>query len=152
MKFFYLFLLAGLLSVTAVSAQSGKQVSWNYSVKKVGDKTYEVHLSASINGKWHLYAQNAGIEGPLPTSFVFQKNPLINIEGKINEKGNLIHKQEEVWGGVVNFYEKAVDFIQVVKLKANIKTSLAGSVDFMVCNDNECLAPSTVNFSVPVGG
>lgn len=141
-----------LLQTGAGWAQSSRQVSWNYSVKKIADKTYEVHLTATLNGKWHLYAQDAGVEGPLPTAFSFAKNPLINLEGKVREVGKMIRKNEEVWGGDVNYYEKSVDFIQVVKIKGNLRTSLAGKVEFMVCNDKECLAPSDVDFNVSIGG
>ena len=40
--------------------------------------------------------------------------------------------------------KNTVDFVQTVKLKGNIKTSVAGSVEFMVCNDSRCLPPSTI--------
>lgn len=141
-----------LVTANFALAQSSKQVKWTYTVKKVADKTYEVHMTATVNAKWHIYAQDAGVEGPLPTAFTFTKNPLLSLDGKVKEVGKLISKKEEVWGGNVNFYEKSVDFVQVVKLKGNVKTSVAGKVAFMVCNDRECLAPSDVDFSVNVGG
>jgi hypothetical protein len=98
----------------AVMAQSNKQVNWEFTVKKLADKTYEVHMTAKINGDWHLYAQNVGVEGPVPTTFTFTRNPLIVLDGKVKELGRVIRKKEEVWGGVVNYYENTVDFVQVV--------------------------------------
>ncbi len=74
------------------------------------------------------------------------------MDGKVKEVGKVVKKKEEVWGGDVNYYEKTVDFVQVVKLKSNVKTNLAGSVEFMVCNDSQCLPPATVEFKVPIGG
>jgi hypothetical protein len=141
-------MMAGL----ALSAQSEKAVHWTFSAKKLADKVYEVHMTASIDGNYHMYAQNVGVEGPLPTVFKFTVNPLAATDGKPKEAGKLVSKKEEVWGGVVNYYERSVDFVQVVKLKGKIKTNLAGSVEFMVCNDSQCLPPSTVEFKVPVGG
>ena len=41
-----------------------------------------------------------------------------------------------------------VDFVQVVKLKANAKTNVSGNVEFQTCNDEKCLPPKTVNFSI----
>lgn len=152
MKQVITFLTLVLLTSTLANAQSAKQVKWAYSVKKLGDKTYEVSMSASLGSKYHLYAQDAGAEGPLPTTFVFTKNPLVSFEGNVKEEGKLIKKKEEVWGGVVNYYENSVVFKQVIKLKSNIKTNIAGKVSFIVCNDRECLAPSDVDFSVAVGG
>ncbi len=136
----------------AVQAQSSKQVQWVYSAKKIADKTYEVHMQASIGANYHMYAQNAGVEGPLPTTFKFGKNPLASLEGKVKEVGNMVKKKEEVWGGTVQYFEKTVDFVQIVKLKGNIKTNLAGTVEFMVCNESQCLPPATVEFKVNIGG
>lgn len=133
-------------------AQSAKMVHWTYTAKKVADKVYEVHMTAEIEGDYHLYAQNAGVEGPLPTTFKFTGNPLAVTDGKIKEVGKLIKKNEEVWGGVVNYYEKTVDFVQVVKLKANVKTNLSGTVEYNVCNASRCLPPSTTEFKVNIGG
>jgi thiol:disulfide interchange protein DsbD len=144
--------LSLFLAVFAATAQSNKEVKWVFSAKKIADKTYEVHLTASINGDWHLYAQNVGVDGPVPTTFTFTKNPLLSFDGKVKELGKVIKKKEEVWGGVVNYYENTVDFVQVVKIKGNAKTSLAGKVEFMVCNDSRCLPPAEIPFSINVGG
>ena len=148
----YFTLIALLWLSVAANAQSSKQVTWAYSSKKIADKVYEVHMVASIGNNYHMYAQNVGVEGPLPTAFKFISNPLASVDGKVKEIGKLVKKKEEVWGGIVNYYEKTVEFVQVVKLKANIKTDLAGSVEFMVCNDSQCLPPATVEFKVNIGG
>lgn len=140
-----------VLAITVSSfAQSSKQVSWNYSAKKIADKTYELHLKATVSGQYHIYAQEAGVEGPLPTTITFTKSPLVQFDGKIKELGKRITKKEEAWGGNVNFYEKSVDFVQVIKLKAPINTNITGNIAFMVCNDHECLLPSEINFTLPV--
>lgn len=144
------FLFALLLFSVIGFAQSSKQVAWNYSVKKIADKTYELHLKATVNGKFHIYAQEAGVEGPLPTQIEFTKSPLVQMEGKAKEIGKRITKREETWGGNVNYFEKSVDFVQTIKLKAAINTNITGKITFMVCNDNECLLPSEVNFTMPV--
>jgi len=147
-------LLVTILFLTGytLQAQSSRQVKWNYTVKKIADKTYEVHMIASINGRYHLYAQNVGVDGPIPTNFNFVKNPLIHLDGKVKENGKLIKKYESVWGGNVNYFENSVDFVQVVKLKANVKTNLSGKVEFMVCDEKQCLPPSDVDIKVNIGG
>jgi Disulphide bond corrector protein DsbC len=139
-------------SGTLAIAQSSKQVSWVYSATKVADKTYEVHMTATIGGDYHLYAQDAGGDGPIPTAFNFTKSPLLALDGAVKEKGQLVKKFESAWNHNVNYYEKTVDFVQVVKLKSNVKTTLAGKVEFMVCNDKECLPPADVDIKVNIGG
>jgi hypothetical protein len=151
MKKIILFALI-VCSGTLAIAQSSKQVNWVYSAKKVADKTYEIHMTATIGGDYHLYAQDAGGDGPIPTAFTFTKSPLFNLDGTVKEKGQLVKKFESAWNHNVNYYEKTVDFVQVVKLKSNVKTTLAGKVEFMVCNDRECLPPADVDIKVNIGG
>ena len=141
-----------LAAGTLAMAQSSKEVNWSYSSKKIADKTYEIHMTATIGGNYHLYAQDAGGDGPIPTAFTFTKSPLLDLDGAPREKGQLIKKFESAWNHDVKYYEKNVDFVQVVKLKSNVKTALAGKVEFMVCNDHECLPPATVDIKVNVGG
>jgi hypothetical protein len=144
--------LAAILTGSLAMAQSSKQVSWTYSAKKIAPMTYEVHMTAAIGGDYHLYAQDAGGDGPIPTTFTFTKSPLFALTGAVQEKGQLIKKFESAWSHDVKYYEKTVDFVQVVKLKSNIKTNLAGKVNFMVCNDHECLPPADVDIKVNIGG
>jgi Disulphide bond corrector protein DsbC len=147
-------ILFGLAILTGglVMAQSSQEVKWAYTAKKIADKIYEVHMTAAIGGDYHLYAQDAGGDGPIATAFSFTKSPLFSLEGKVREQGQLIKKFESAWSHDVKYYQNTVDFIQVVKLKSNLKTSLAGKVEFMVCNDRQCLPPSDVDIRVNVGG
>jgi thiol:disulfide interchange protein DsbD len=126
-------------------------VKWTYSAKKVADKTYEVRFVANINGNYHMYAQEGG-DGPISTTFTFAKNPLVALQNKPKEVGKMKKVYEEAFKSEVRYYEKSVEFVQLVKLKGNAKTTLAGKVEFMVCNEKQCLPPSEVDFSVNVGG
>src|SRR3569833_3653899 len=112
MKKTILFCLA-LLTVTLGMAQSGKQVKWTYSAKKIADKTYEVHLTANIGAGWHMYAQEGG-DGPISTAYPFTKNPLAPVKGKPKEKGKMVKKYEDAFKAEVRYYENSVDFVQVV--------------------------------------
>jgi thiol:disulfide interchange protein DsbD len=142
-----------VMMISAVSfAQSSTQVKWTFSSKKIADKTYEVHATATVTGNWHIYSQNVGVDGPIPTAFTFTKNPLVTMDGQPKESGKLITKDEEVWGGKVRYYENKVEFIQLVKAKSAAKTNVAGKVEYMVCNDEKCLPPSETTFSVAIGG
>ena len=49
-----------------------------------------------------------------------------------------------------NQYSNSVDFVQKIKLKANVKTNFSGSVEYQTCDDKKCLPPKTVNFSVAI--
>ena len=123
-------------------------VKWSYSAKKIGDKTYEIHITAALQDGWHTYSVSTPEGGPLPTTINFTKNPLLIIVGKIKEDGKIQQKYEEVFGINVKYFSNNVDFVQVVKLKSKVKTSVNGSIEYMVCTDKECLPPAKAPFAI----
>ena len=137
-----------LLFSNLLFAQIQNPVEWSATSKKISDKTYEVHIIATIDNGWHIYSQTTPDGGPIATSITFTKNPLVVVEGKAKEVGKLEQHNEPLFGVDVKQFSKTVDFVQLVKLKAPVKTSLNVAVEFMVCNDKQCLPPSTRKFSV----
>ena len=124
-------------------------VSWNFTTKKISDKTFEVHLTANIKNGWHLYSQNQTDDAiAIPTSVTIKKNPLLKLDGKIKEIGNMEKFKDKILGISAHQYSNKVDFVQVVKVKSNAKTNFTGSVEFQTCDDKKCLPPKTVNFNV----
>lgn len=70
------------------------------------------------------------------------------MNGKTKELGKLEQRHEELFGVDVKQFSNKIDFVQVVKLKAPVKTSVDVAVEFMVCNDKQCLPPSTKKMSI----
>lgn len=134
-------------------AQSGTKVKWDYVVKKTGDKKYEVRMIATIQPGWHLYSQTQGEDAiALPTKITFAKNPLIIVAGLPKEIGKVTDAFDKATQSRSRFYANKVEFVQVVTLKSNIKTSVAGDVEFMVCDDKQCLPPDKTKFTVKLEG
>ena len=102
----FLFSLLAFSSITFSQIGSAKQVKWNFTAKKIADKKYEISMTAVINGDFHLYAINAGVEGPVPTTITFSPNPLISLQGKPTEKGKKITKYEAAWKERLTFLKK----------------------------------------------
>lgn len=140
-----------LVLTGSVFAQSEKQVKWTFQAKKIAENTYELHMVADIIGNYHIYAQDAG-DGPIATNFDFTKSPLISFDGKIKEDGKMKKVYEDAFSSEVRYYEKKVAFVQLVKVKGKAKPTVSGKVEFMVCNDKECLPPSTVSFKIALEG
>ena len=137
-----------LLFSNLLFAQIQNPVEWTATSKKIADKTYDVHITATIDNGWHIYSQTTPDGGPIPTSITFTKNPLVIVEGKAKEVGKLEQHHEPLFGVDVKQFSNTVDFVQLVKLKAPVKTSMNVAVEFMVCNDKQCLPPSTRKLSV----
>lgn len=142
---------AGLLLLFSniLFAQIQNPVSWSATSKKIADKTYEINLTANIDNGWHIYSQTTPEGGPIPTSITFTKNPLLTLEGNAKEVGKMEKHIEPLFGNIdVKQFSNKVEFVQKVKLKAPVKTSVNVAVEFMVCNDKQCLPPSTRKFTV----
>ncbi len=138
-----------LFASATVSAQMTDPVQWTYTAKKIADKTYEIHLTATIQPSWHLYSQNQPADAIAePTTISFNKNPLAIYDGKIKEVGKMQLFKDEKLKISANQYSGKVDFVQLVKLKANVKTSVVGTLEYQTCDDKKCLPPKKVDFSV----
>ena len=140
-----------LLGFVSCIAQIENPVVWSYSAKKISAKQFELHMTADIQGGWHVYSQDAG-NGPEPTSFVFSKNPLIKFEGKVLEIGKLEKAFDPNFNSTLKFYNNKADFVQKVTLKSTASTVVKGTLTFMVCNDRKCLPPKDIPFSIKIPG
>lgn len=105
-----------LLLVLTSGAMIQAQVEWKYAAKKIGDKTYELRVTAEIDEPWKIYSQQTPQGGPLPTTFKFLSNPLVQLSGSVKEVGDLKIYHEEVFDVDVYAYEEKVEFVQVIKL------------------------------------
>ena len=149
MKTSFLFSVAMLLSALSF-AQIQNPVEWSFTTKKINATTYEIHMTATVQEGWHIYSQTTPSGGPVPTAIAYAKNPLLALKGKITEVGKMERHHEPLFGvDVVQFSDK-VDFVQTVTLKSKAKTALKGSIEFMTCNDHECLPPRTEKFSIDI--
>ncbi len=145
-KFFFGTILFLMASVSFAQVQN--PVHWEFTAKKISSTEYEIHLKATIDNNWHTYSQSTPDGGPVPTKIEFTNNPLLTLIGKVKEVGKMETHHDESFGVDVKQFSKSVDFVQVVKVKSNIKSTISGSVEFMVCNDHECLPPTTKQFSI----
>lgn len=138
-----------LFVFSAAKAQMLNPVQWNFTAKKIADKTYEVHLTATIMPNWHLYSQIQPEDAiNQPTEIIFNKNPLVALDGKVKEVGKMKLFKDEKLKISANQYSEKVDFVQIVKVKVNVKTNVVGSVEYQTCDDKKCLPAKKVDFAV----
>lgn len=149
-----LFVSLVLVLISALSfAQSGSKVKWDYVVKKLADKKYEIRMIATIQPGWHLYSQTQSSDAiALPTKVTFAKNPLITASGAVKEVGKLTDAFDKATNSRSRFYSGKVEFVQVIVVKSKVKTSVVGDIEFMVCDDKQCLPPDKAKFTVKLEG
>ncbi len=133
-------------------AQPKEPVTWKYEAVKKSGNNYDLVITASIPKPWHLYSQNTPKGGPIPTKININANPLITVAaGKAKEVGKqekILDKNFSPKGVEVLFYSDQVQFVQSITVKGAVKTNVTGTVEFMVCDDSQCLPPTKKSFDI----
>jgi thiol:disulfide interchange protein DsbD len=124
-------------------------VEWKVTAKRVSTDEYEVSFDANIKEGYYIYSQfSKGSKGPMPTTF--------NIEGenerlktiKRREKGeNKVRKYDDYFKMTLTKFADQVTFTKKIKLESGSKR-LKGQLYYVACNDEICLPPKPVPFSV----
>ena len=140
--------LGFIIAVVVVQAQIESPVKWSYAAKKVNDKEYQVVITATLPKPWHIYSQHTPDGGPKPTKIVYTRNPLLVISGEPKENGALKTVHDDNFGIDVKYFGDKVEFVQYVQLKTAAKTSVSGTIDYMICNDEKCLPPTKQPFEI----
>ncbi len=123
-------------------------VHWNYKAVDTGKNTYDLILSADVDGNWCVYSQFLkGDDGPIPTTFTFDQMKGVKFIGKVEEVGDKIEKYDELFAMKISKFKHHVEFVQKVKVDKNIK-SIQGTIEFMTCNGKTCLPPTEVPFEI----
>lgn len=126
-------------------------VKWKTSVEKLSDKEYLLKVQAEIQSGWHLYGQYIEEGGPSKTAFTF-KNPNKDFEltGKTTEeKGHEV--QDKIFDMKIKYFEGKALFTQKIKFTSKVSSKIEAEVEFMVCDDSNCLPPTTedLTFKIP---
>jgi len=147
-----LLILIALMSFN-IQAQIYNPVKWTTSVEKVSDSQFDLVAKATIENHWHLYSQFlGGDDGPIPTTFSFKDSlNTFQLIGKTTEgEGHTEH--DKVFNMVIKYFEKEAVFKQRINLLTDKELVLNEVVNFMVCDDSNCLPPTDVNLKFTVKG
>lgn len=149
--------MKSLIIILALSAfplhgfcQSQGHVKWSFESRKKSTNVYEIILHATIAKPWHIYSQFTPDGGPLATKITFSPNPIVVADGSPKEVGELLTNHDENYGVDVKYFSSKVDFVQVVKPKSAVKTLVRGTIQYMICDDTQCLPPVKQPFSVEI--
>jgi thiol:disulfide interchange protein len=128
-----------------------KPVKWAFEQKKTADSEYDLIFKATLDKDWHIYSQFLKGDGPVPTSFTFDKTDNVEFLGKVKETSTKRGEHKEpVFNNmtVVDFAETAT-FTQHIKIK-DITKPVIGSLEFQTCNNGMCLPPTEVKYSFDI--
>lgn len=136
-----------ILSVFIIYSSFGQilnPVKFSYSTVKKGSNQYEVHIKTLVDPKWHIYSIYNPDGGAQATALTFTNAKEV---GKPKEAGKMKTIFENEFKVNQKYFEQNVDFIQTVKVEPGTK-KVSGTIEYMVCNDKQCLPPKTVAFDI----
>ncbi len=135
-----------LISISGFS-QMMNPVEWTFTSNHIQGDDYELVFKATIEGDWNIYSQYIDEGGPVPTSFQYNDSNHFELTGKNQEVGNKKQGFDALFDMQVIKFAKKVDFVQKVKVKDPAR-NINGKVEFMVCNEESCLPPRKIDFSI----
>lgn len=137
-----------IIAVNSLHAQIEQPVKWSYAAKKIAKDEAVIFIKATIDEGWHIYAMDQKPGGPVKASFQFMPSADYQLIGQVTEPQPRI-VYDAAFDINDSFFERDVIFRQKIKLKNN-QAIVKGKVNFMVCNDHQCLPASDVEFSIPI--
>ena len=140
-----------LFAFGTLFAQFGDNpVSWDLEIVQGEGNEYKIRFEASIAEGWYIYSQdNDPNAGPIPTTIEFNENADIALEGGIvEESSHLKEGLDPIWNQVIKKYSDEVTFVQ--SFTVSEPTSIEGFYEYMTCNDESCMPPEYVEFSLDI--
>jgi thiol:disulfide interchange protein len=158
MKYFWsliLFLAVSLTSYSQVFTSADKEqqiaepITWDSHLEQENDSIYKLSFTANLDKGWHLYAQDIGDEGPIATSFTFKNSgTTYELIGETSEP-NVPTVFDEVFDMEIKYFKDKATFFQTIKV-LDKNAIIEVEVEFMVCNDSQCLPPDVMPFQFSV--
>lgn len=147
----HIFTTIGVLFISIYSyAQIIDPVVWNFSKKQISENQIELQFTANIEENWHLYSQFTGQyfhdDGPVPTSFSFTESDSYFRKDSVIEDPP-IEEYDPIWGETLKYYEGEVTFRQIIEVLTNTPFKIEGDINFMLCDEAQCVFPMPVTFS-----
>lgn len=150
MRIIKLFLLI-LISYTMGNAQIFDPVSWTFKAEQVEGNQYKLVFHAEIDPGWNIYSQFLDDGGPVPTSFTFDGGNHFETIGEITESDNAKSAHDPIFDMQVTKFTRYADFSQIVRF-SDLSKPVSGYLTFMTCDDERCLPPKDVEFSILAAG
>jgi thiol:disulfide interchange protein len=148
MKKKFLLTMLGVFFVLISSAQIYEPVKWTKELKVTSKKSATIEITATIEAGWHLYGLELPKDGPHATSIVFESIENAEKIGGLQAISTLQKEFDANFNMKLNWYTKTAIFIQKISFADASKVKVKGYIEFMACNDKNCLPPSKEQFTL----
>lgn len=138
-----------LVSIVAtffsLSAQITNAVSWTTSHKLTNKNEGIIEFTAKIIPGYHMYSMNIPKDGPTPLSFTWDKLQGVKLKGKPTPNKKAHTQKDNAFDMILSWWTETVTIKQAF-IATEPNYLIDCSVEYMACNDMNCLAPTTETF------
>jgi len=146
-----LLLFAFILGIFSLKSQVLEPVKWQFFLNSVSDTEVEIVAEAAIDEGWHLYSANLPEGGPVPTSINLIESEEYEAAGEIKQEPQPEKQYDQAFDMELSWFSKSATLTLPVRIKSPDVVVVEGYVEFMVCDDEQCLPPDRVDFSLSLG-
>ena len=136
-----------LLGALTSMAQIERPVTWSFTQKNGQGQEIRLIFKATIDKPWHIYGMNIPSGGPISTSIHFDKSSGVQLEGKPVSSSKMIEEYDKSFDMKLSWYEDQAVFVQKAKVTDIKSFAVSGYVEYMTCNNENCLPPAKEPFS-----
>lgn len=144
-RLLFYWLLSVLLALPAL-AQIQEPIKFKTEWKQNSESEAEIIFNATIDKGWHVYSTELEEGGPISASFNIDQIQGAETIGKLTPVGNEINEMDPIFGMKVRYFKDKATFIQKIKI-TDKNYSIKGYLEYGACNDENCLPPTSVDFS-----
>ena len=143
----FIALLTFMVVSLAIQAQILTPVKWKISLSDSDTAEKILVFSAKLDNGWHLYDMNLPEGGPVSTSFAFDKLEGAEVVGDATPSKEPTTVFDPQFNMELRWFAKEVTFTQKLKVTDPKKFKAEGYVEYMACNDENCLPPEQESFA-----
>jgi thiol:disulfide interchange protein len=138
-----------------IHAQILEPVKWAFKVEQKTPGEATLLLISTADRGWHIYSQ-VPVKGPLgetpiPTLFSFNKTKDYELVGGVKEP-KPTEEFDPQYKMNLKYFDKTAVFRQKIRVLSRNPFKVTGTLNFMSCNDHECIPPADVDFSFDIKG
>lgn len=138
-----LIITTGVLSCVAQMADPVKFVT----SQRINDKgQLEISFKGTIESGWHVYGSNFADGGPQRAIVTLEKQDGVKAAGELQTIGEVHRGMDPMFAMEVESVEDEVTFVQTYDLTAS-NYDISGYLTYGACNNQNCLPPTSVDFS-----
>ena len=143
-KIVTLFLM--MFTVWPLWAQFQDPVSFSVDQKKLSDSEFEIVFTGKVDAGWHVYSTDIPDGGPTPATITFEELSGAEPVGKLRATGQVHRAYDNIFEMEVSYMEGSAGFVQKMRITKD-KYTVKGYLGFGACNDENCMPPSSQDFT-----